>query len=371
MNDENKSNTEPSSRMGVFVKRYEHHLSVAAFVLGFISDNLLLPPVEHYSSHIILGLYMLSAAAGILLIQLVDSGQIKTGLVKRLHPFLPATIQFLYGGLFSSLFVFYSRSASIGATWPFMTMLALMIIGNEIFRDRYKQLEFQVSVLFVTVFGFMIFYVPIIFNRIDATMFVLSGLVSLLIITLFIMVLLTLVPQAIRGSAKYLALAVGGLYVMINILYFTNSIPPLPLALRSAGVYHSVVKNDAGEYVGRGEYLSWFNKYISRSPPYHHTDDLPVYFYSAIYAPTALYTPVYHEWQYFDQTKRGWVTASQVKFPIFGGRENGYRSYSTKENVTPGKWRVLVKTERGQELGQAGFTVIASPAEPELFERKL
>jgi hypothetical protein len=353
-------------RTRLFVVRYSHHISVAAFLAGFIIDNLVLPPIDHPAAHIILACYFLIAALGIILIQVVEGCAVFACVLL----FVPPAIQFIFGGLFSSLFVFYARSASLSGTWPFMLLLMVMIVGNEVLRDRYARLEFQISVLFTTLFGFMIFYLPIIFNRLDDLTFFMSGVVSIILITLFCVGLYTFAPIAIRHSARVIAFSVGGIFVLLNILYFTNSIPPIPLALKSAGVYHSVFRDVAGDYVGQAESASWYERYISFSPLYHYAANETVYFYSAVFAPTALKTPIYHEWQYFDETKSEWVTSMRVSFPIFGGRESGYRGYSTKSAVVSGRWRVLVKTERGALLGKTAFTVIPTSA-PVFLEEKI
>jgi hypothetical protein len=148
-----------------------------------------------------------------------------------------------------------------------------------------------------------------------------------------------------------------GIFTVFNLLYFTNSIPPIPLALKSAGVYHSILRDLEGSYVGQAEQTSWQERFSLRTSVYHHKANEPIYFYSAIFAPIELTQPIYHEWQYFDKAQDEWVTSTRVTFPIVGGRERGYRAYSTKTAISPGRWRVLVATGRGQLLGRTTFVV--------------
>jgi hypothetical protein len=371
MSENNKIQRWHLARTRLFVAQYTHHISVAAFLAGFIVDNLALPPIDHPAAHIILACYFLLAALGIILIQVAEGRRNGTRFFVRVLLFVPPAIQFIFGGLFSSLFVFYARGASLSGTWPFMLLLVVMIVGNEVLRDRYARLEFQMSVLFTTLFGFMIFYLPILFNRIDDLTFFMSGMVSLLVIILFGAGLNMVAPYAIQRSASVTALSIGGIFLLLNVLYFTNSIPPIPLALRSAGVYHSLHRDTAGNYVVQAESASWYERYIAFSPLYHYAANDSVYFYSAVFAPTALSAPIYHEWQYFDETKSVWVTSMRVSFPIFGGRENGYRSYSTKSSITPGQWRILVKTERGQLLGKTALTIVLTTVPVSLEEKVL
>lgn len=371
MSDDNKTQKLRFGRTRFFVAEYSHHISVVAFLAGFILDNLALPPIDHPAAHVILACYLVLAALGITLIQVMENRRNRAGFFARILLFVPPAIQFIFGGLFSSLFVFYARSASLSGAWPFMLLLIVMIVGNEVLRDRYARLEFQMSVFFTSLFGFMIFYLPILFNRLDDLTFVMSGVVSLLVIALFGSLLFVVSPGAMRRSAGAMTLVIGGIFLLLNVLYFTNSIPPIPLALRSADIYHLVTRDAAGNYMGRAEVSSWYERYIAFSPPYHYVANESIYFYSAVFAPTALNAPIYHEWQYFHETEDTWVTTMRVSFPIVGGRENGYRGYSTKSAIEPGRWRVLVKTERGQLLGKTAFTVVSAPVPVFLKERVL
>jgi hypothetical protein len=70
--------------------------------------------------------------------------------------------------------------------------------------------------------------------------------------------------------------------------------------------------------------------------------------------------------RHYDEKTEKWVQALYLKFGIVGGRGGGYRGYSIKENVTPGKWRVDVMTERGQLLGRYRFDAVSSGAPTDL-----
>ena len=79
---------------------------------------------------------------------------------------------------------------------------------------------------------------------------------------------------------------------------------------------------------------------------------------AAVYAPTALATTIIHDWQYFDPLTNSWQSTARIRVPIVGGREDGYRTYSMKQSVQPGKWRVDVKTSLGQIIGRVRFEVV-------------
>jgi hypothetical protein len=91
----------------------------------------------------------------------------------------------------------------------------------------------------------------------------------------------------------------------------------------------------------------------------------PLYAFNAIFAPASLSTDIVHVWQYRDDAG-DWVTSSRVNLSIVGGREKGFRTYSVKENMFPGEWRINVETLRGQLIGRLTFRVIVSDGSEDL-----
>jgi len=329
-----------------FYTKYERHISSGAFLLGFVIDNFTLTRIDQLFDNIVLFTYLLVAGLGIFLFNLFESRGWG-------HSYFPLAIQFAFGGLFSGYFVFYSRSASPESSWIFVILIILFLVGNELSKGRYSRLSLQVGVFFAALFSFSIFYVPILVNSIGAWVFVLSGVISLIAIWLFIKLLSLVVSRKIENGKKVLVRTVLSIFVVFNILYFTNIIPPIPLSLKDVGVYHSVERMN-GDYTVTFEDREWYQFYKRYNDVFHSTDK-PVYFYSAVFAPTDLKTDIYHHWQYYDGH---WITINKFFIPIIGGRGEGYRGYSYKNNVLPGKWRVDVITERGQVVGRATFTVI-------------
>lgn len=143
---------------------------------------------------------------------------------------------------------------------------------------------------------------------------------------------------------------------MINVLYFTNLIPPIPLSLKDAGVYHSIVRNSGGNYTVIGESQTFWD-FFKPYEPYHEVLGQPIYVFSSIFSPTNLNTQVVHEWQHQDDVSKAWTTISKTKLLIIGGRDGGFRTYSVRTIDMPGLWRVDVKTLQGQLIGRIKFEV--------------
>ena len=357
-------------RLVYWYERYERRVSLLAFLTGFIVDNLTLTRIDLPFDNLVLLFHLSVVSLGILIVNLYDSGVWQGKFVSYLRPFAPFLIQFSFGGLFSGFFVFYTRSASWASSWLFLLVLGGLLIGNEFLRNRYLELNFHMSILFLGLFSYMIFIVPVLVGKMGGGVFLLSGIFSLLFILGFIYILQCLIPARISGAKQLLVKSIGGIFVAMNVLYFFNIIPPIPLSLKEAGVYHGVTHTPGGEYRADLERRSWWDRFETY-PVIHIVRGQPVYVFTAVFAPTRLTTNIAHRWEYYNEDKNEWIVTSRIEFPVRGGRDEGYRGYSVKTNITPGFWRVYVETPRGQVLGRVQFRVEEVSASPPLENKTI
>ena len=344
------------------------YISPFALVAGFVLDNLiLLRRVDLWSSHVLLFSYLAIAAGCIIAINLITSGRLQQPWLLKATPLIPVVAQFAFGGLFSGYLSLYSRSAAFSVSWIFVILVAALLLGNERFVRLYMKFAFQISIFFTVLFSFLIFFLPIVFRQIGPYMFLASGLASLALIALFLSFLYRLVPEVVLQERTRVARSIAAIFVVFNILYFTNAIPPLPLALKDAGVYHGVTRLPNGSYQLLAEPVPWYEAYLRYNTAFHRASGSTAYAYSAIFAPSGLSTIILHEWQRYD-AEAGWVTTDTLRFPILGGRDGGYRGYSIKTGITPGKWRVNVITQYGQLIGRISFKAVDDPSADQLEE---
>lgn len=352
-------------KLRAFVIKYERHFSAGALAGGFVVDTLTFQRIDFLFGHAMLFLYLFIAAASIIFMNARAAGRWTNRFSEKASPFFPVFAQYAFGGLFSAFAIFYTKSASLAASWPFLLFIFALLIGNETFRTRYQRFGFQITLFFIVLFSFLIFYLPVVLGKMGAGMFLLSGAASLVISALFVWCVLRVAPvEKERGKN----IAVSGIaisFLLINAMYFTNIIPPIPLALQDVGVYYSIARTADGQYKLVGEKKELLDMFRPTRPVSLPPGE-PLYFYSAVFAPTKLQTTIVHRWQYFDDTKDDWVTASDIAFSISGGRGLGYRGYSIKTALFPGLWRVQVVTERGQVVGQVKFNIYSTVTLPKL-----
>lgn len=351
------------------IRWYERFVSPAALLVGFILDNLFfLRRVDLWTANALLFGYLALAALGIVLFNLIETGRVRGALALRVAPFLPVATQFAFGGLFSAYVSLYSRSAALSVSWIFVLILAVLTLGNERFRARYMRFGFQVGMYYVVLLSFLIFYLPIVFKQIGTALFLLACAVSVAGIALFLKVLAFLMPALVKRELTGVARSIALILVMFNILYFSNAIPPLPLALKEAGVYHGVAR-EGDAYILSAEPLVWYQRYLRYNTVFHRIAGEPVYVFTSVFAPTDLTTEIVHEWQRYDAALDEWVTESTLAFPIRGGRDGGYRGYTQKSGLSEGSWRVNVETGSGKLIGRVSFRIENVERAPELEEK--
>jgi hypothetical protein len=336
-----------------FFQKNERWLTPVVLLGGFIIDNLTLRRADLLLENALLTFYLLCLMGAILLWHKLQSREQKSVRINEIESILFLTIQFIFGNLFSGLTVFYIKSASIFASWPFLIVLFAGMISTEYFKKHFSRFLIQLTTLYLLLFTYLIVVVPLFVRAINAFVFIVSGVLSLVLIFLYLKLFKKVVPNLIKNKTNKIVAAISGVFLIMNIFYFLNIIPPIPLALRDTGVYKSVVRTDTG-YV-----FAYFDSKFSfknLKTEYSVPAGSYVYFYSSVFAPVKFEQIIMHEWQKKD-SKGDWIKMSSVTFPIFGGSDTGYRGYTVSAQVTKGEWRVLVKTKGGQVLGGKNFVV--------------
>jgi hypothetical protein len=335
-------------------------LSAAAMGGGYAFDNIAYGRVDHPVTQTLLLVYLLVAGGSIVLLHYLQAHLEWEGFAAKLRGYLPALTQFAFGSLWSAFLVFYARSGVLASSWPFLVVLACIFLGNEIFRAYHSRLIFTSVLFFFALMSYAIFMVPVFTRTIGTLTFVLSGAAAAVVYLLFLR-LLNRLSAARLGEVRWQMLGgAASVFIAVNGLYFLEVLPPLPLAMQQAGVFHSI-KRMGPVYYATTEHQSW-RTYLGVPPVLHVEGSEPVYVFSAVFAPIKLSTTVINRWQRYDDLKGQWVAVQSVPYAITGGRGNGYRGYTKKTNPKPGLWRVDVDTIDGRLIGRTEFMVVRGPA---------
>jgi Protein of unknown function (DUF2914) len=345
-----------------WVKKNERSLAAFGMVAGFITDNLMFRRIDLPNTQALFGAYLGVAASSILGLHFLERRAREGRMYARWRALFPMATQFALGSLWSAFLVFYSRSAVVTKSWPYLAVLTAFFIGNEVLKRYHSRLVFTTTLFFFAVFTCAIVMVPVYTHTIGHVTFLISGAVAVGVLVLFLYLLAAVNRSQFVAARGKIALGVTGVYVLMNVFYFTNTLPPLPLALSRVGVYH-MVKKTGDTYQAVAEAAPWYTEF-GFPPTLHVVPGQPLYAYSAVFAPIKLSTKVVHRWRRYDPKSGHWITLSTVTFPINGGRDGGYRGYTIKHNIQPGDWRVDINTVDGHLIGRTTFKVESSGAAP-------
>jgi hypothetical protein len=301
---------------------------------------------------------MTSLSITLFLYNLSDDGAWKNTFLDRFKDYFPLAIQFFFGGLSSAYVIYFSRSVSLSKTASFFVILVALFLANEFLKKRISNKYLQFSIYFFISFTFFTFMIPVFVKAMNPTIFLISGAISLTCTLLLITFIYAKSPST-REEIKLgkLLSIILAIYVTINGFYYFKLIPPVPLALQVGIVAHDVTTTKDAYLVTyeRQEDLIFWRDYNSK---FIHQPNEPVYVFSSVFAPTALQKSIIHRWKWYNESINEWVTVDNISYNITGGRNNGYRGYTYKNNIKPGLWSVEVLTEEELLLGVIDFEII-------------
>lgn len=269
-----------------------------------------------------------------------------TSLGKFEHvPYL--ALQFLFGGLFSALFIFYFKSAS--HVLAFFAALALggLLVLNEFIHEHYHRFSLTWALFGLCAMLLFNFILPYAVGSIHAAWFYISTLAG------------AALAHALRKKTPGVPGRAYPVWVIAGVLslaYLLDVIPPVPLVKKELQVGTQFSK-DNNDYVLYTETHPWWKPWTWFSHDVHIISGESVYCISTVFAPKGLQTKLYHRWQRFD-AHRGWVTQSRIGFSLSGGRNGGFRGYTYKQQMQAGKWRVIVETETERTLSVMTFDLL-------------
>lgn len=340
-----------------FYNRHQKYAAVCCFVGGIVYDSLTLGRIDRLVDNLILLAYLLILGGLVVLVGRLQTGQTRQTRLLHYQWLYPLAIQFLLGSLFSAYAVFYFQSVSLTRTAVFFGLIVLLLVANELVKERLTSLPLLMAMYCFSLFSFFIFFVPVVLHTMNRWTFALGVALSALALAGVLAAVFARAPD--RTALRPTALAAGGVLALLLLFYWANWIPPVPLALRAGGIYHRAEKQGTSyrvEMVRPPRHLFWKK---SEEIFYLRPGDR-AYCFTAVFAPTDLHITLFHQWQRYDDKRGEWVQTDRMSYPVSGGREGGYRGFTYKQALSPGDWRVDVENPDGLLLGRIAFRVEAA-----------
>lgn len=334
------------------IKRNEARLASASFVGGLINDLLTFTLLPLRYIVVLFGAYVVIAAAATIAAHRYVGREGRVA--ETVTAFAPLIAHFVLGSVLCGFLILLTQSGAFTISWPFLLLIGVVFVGNELFHTYRRHFIFQALLLYLALISFLVIATPLVLGRINDWSFYLSMALALWLFLAYLWAISATRWDRLKSALVPLLTGAIAITVVIMAAYATRLIPPIPLALRDAGIY-TLVERAGDDYKLVGKLSDpWWDP---RTPRIVLTPGEPLYAYSAIFAPGAFLADVVHVWQRYDPRLGRWVTLSTVAFTVSGGREEGYRGYSIKSAPQPGDWRVLVQTASGQTIGDIRFSV--------------
>lgn len=339
-----------------WARRHERQISALSLAGGFAFDSMTFGRIDHAITQAVFIVYLLVAGITIAVLHGLESRPDGKKPSDKTRTILVAITQFALGCLLSGFCVFYIRSASLTSSWPFLLAMLAIFIGNEYMRRYHARLVFSALLLYFALYSYAIMLVPVVSGRMGPRWFIASGVVAVVVFFFFMQALKRLGHDRYRGARMQVFAGMVTITAFLNAAYFLRVLPPLPLVLTQVGVYHDVKRDGANfEASAEDEPPEWEALFGTR-PILHVQPGSKLYLYTAVFAPRGLHTRIVHDWQWLSPGK-GWQTQQRVRVEITGGREDGFRFYTTKSAVKPGQWQVNILTGDGRSVGRVRFAV--------------
>ena len=343
-------------RAKAFYEKHEPACTVAFFVAGFLFDTLAVGRIDKLHNIVHQAVYLFLCA-------LFMSFELRErhGLFEPHERFKTAwryhagATHFMLGTLLNIYTLFYFKSASMGASFSFLLVLAALLALNEL-----KPFENSGALLRMTLFSlclvsYFTYLVPTIVGFIGALPFLAGLAAASACVALLVRRLNFRLPGREETVRRQVAAPFAAVAAAFAVLYFAKVIPPVPLSLSEIGVYHGV-ERDAGGFVLTSTRPRW--RFWERGDQtFLARPGDSIYCWVSVFSPTRFKERLTVRWLYRDP-ELGWQDADAIPLEIVGGRDEGWRGFTAKSRYKPGSWRVVVTTSDGRELGRIGLTLI-------------
>lgn len=354
-----------------FIRRHKKYIPVIFFVGGFIWDSLTLGRIDGWYSNSVLLFYLTCLTLCLYIFNLADDGRWNGTLLEPYEEYAPLAIQFFLGGLCSAYVIFFFQSVSLTKAMVFFLILVVLLFSNELLKHRISNKYLQFSAYFFVNFTFFTFFTPVIFGVMNTFLFAVSGLISLGWTLFFIFYIYKISPSTRREITGWkIAILIFAIYSTINVFYYFNMIPPVPLSLQEGVIAYKIEKEDH-EFRVSYEQTAFYDIWETYDRTFNYAKGDTVFAFTSIFAPTDLTKSVKHRWEWYDPQKEEWNTTDTIAYQVIGGRKGGFRGYTYKNNIWPGRWKVSVTTGEGMVLGELNFSVVQDSTfnEKQLTER--
>ncbi len=335
-------------------ERHGKYLPAAYFLLGFLFDVFTLSRIDAAFTLIQQALFIV--LIGFLLsvrLRLGEEVVPKSKILAKLHKMKDPFLHFMFGSLLSAYTLFFFKSSSWTTSLVFVAVLIGLMVLNETKLFRHSNIWFKLILFSLCISSYLSYLVPILVGKVGKLTFSASMFSSLALYSGLGWLIIPSALRKTRDAKRLLALGLLPPLVMAS-FYFLKIVPPVPVSIEQIGIYHDV-KREGDEFI-LYSLRPWWRFWQRSDVQFEAREKDKVYCFARIFSPTRFDDQVSARWM-FRNPFGEWQTTDRIPIRIVGGRDEGFRGVTFKENYAPGRWQVRFETRDGREIGRIHFSV--------------
>ena len=206
------------------------------------------------------------------------------------------------------------------------------MVYNEFAHREKQQYELTWAIYCISLIMLLNFLIPFVADSVHPAWFYVSTGIGVTIIW-GLRWLVNATYRSVRAATVSAAILVA--------LYLLGWIPPVPLVLEHGFAGTNFAKRD-GEYTAEVEPQTLIEQIGLQERRIRYRPGEKIAVLSAISAPPGATADVEHRW--FKRVDGHWKAYDEIGVTIRGGRDEGWRFWTHKQNVSPGLWKVETRS---------------------------
>lgn len=346
-----------TARLQAFRQRHEHAEHIVFFLGGFTFDALVINRIDDAPVLIQQGVYL--TVVGLLLAGALawnHRGVEPPPKLRALWQWSDPLMHFLLGTLLNAYALFYFKAASGVVAVLFVVVISALLLVNELPQLRRFGPVVLIALYSFSLTSYFAYLYPVLLGHVRPWLFfaaVATSILPLLILGYFH----HRVSEDQWRTLRQVIVPSLGVQAALVVLFALHLTPPVPLSLLHIGIYHGVTRNAAaGTFAVSHEPSPWWRVWARDDRDFRARPGDRVYCFIRVFAPRAFRDEIRVRWARRD-ANGNWSGSDALPITVVGGREEGFGGYTYKQNWSRGEWTVTVETADGREIGRRTFTI--------------
>ena len=348
-------------RFRAFRLRHPREEAISFFAGGFLFDALMVgridetPLLVQQAAYLVVTGLLLGAMLRFELLHLEPPGWLR-----RPWRYVEHAMHFMLGTLLNAFSLFYVKSGSGLTAVLFLGLISALLLVNE--HPRFHRLGPVVlfGLYSFALTSYLAYLLPVLLGHLRPWMFFVASGLSLLPIVVLARWMARWGEDRGRAFRHALGPAIA-VQALLLVLFVAHLVPPVPLSVRSLGVWHAVEREGSEFRLSRLPRGRWADLWRKDERVFLARPGDRIYVFTRIFAPHNFRDQVRVRWDRWEPGRNEWAQSDAIPLRIVGGREEGFGGYAYKQNWSPGLWRVAIETEDGREIGRIRFEIRPDP----------